>query len=53
MSNHPIYVLEGKLLQKRNNKILDLKNRDEYVFTNINNKIELLIKNMSDKPRIQ
>ena len=53
MSNHPIYVLEGKLLQKRNNKILDLKNKDEYIFSNINNKIELLNKNISDKPRIQ
>jgi hypothetical protein len=49
MSNYPIYILDGKLLQKRDNKIVDLKNKDEYIFSTINNKIELLPKNEANK----
>lgn len=49
MGNYPIYNLDGRILQKRDNKILDLKNDDEYEFTNINNKIELLNKKSIDK----
>jgi len=44
-SNHPIYILNSKLLQKRNNKIFDLQNNDEYIFKNINNKIKIVNKN--------
>jgi hypothetical protein len=53
MSNFPIYILDGKLLQKINNKIYDLKNKDEYVFTNVDNKIELLSKKEANKPKLQ
>jgi len=53
MSNYPIYILDGKLLQKRENKIVDLKNKDEHIFSTINNKIELLPKNEANKPAMQ
>ncbi len=49
MGNYPIYNLDGRILQKRGTKILDLKNNDEYEFTTINNKIELLNKKSIDK----
>ena len=48
-SNHPVYIINGKLLQKRNNKIFDLQNNDEYIFKNINNKIELVNKKQSNR----
>ena len=49
MTSYPIYNLDGKLLQKQGVKILDLKTNEEYEFTNINNKIELLNKKSIDK----
>jgi len=44
-SFNPIFIINGKILQKIQNKILDLKNNDEYIFRNINNKIEIVNKN--------
>ena len=50
-SNNPIYNLNGRILQKRESKIFDLKTNDEYEFININNKIVLL--NKKDKQQIK
>ena len=42
MTTDPIFHLEGRIIQKRGNQFIDIKNNDYYEITDINNKIELL-----------
>ncbi len=49
MSTDPIFHLDGKIIQKRGDKFVDIKNNDNYEITDINNKIELLNKKIINK----
>ncbi len=49
MSSEPVFHLEGKLIQKQENKFVDIKNNDYYAITNINNKIEFLNQKIINK----
>jgi len=49
MSTEPIFHLEGKIIQKRGNQFIDIKNNDNYEITDINKKIELLNRKIINK----
>ena len=49
MSSEPIFHLEGRIIQKRGSKFVDIKNNDNYEITDINDKIELLNKKIINK----
>lgn len=49
MSTDPIFHLEGRIIQKRGNQFVDIKNNDKYEITDINNKIELLNRKIINK----
>jgi len=49
MSTDPIFHLEGRIIQKREKKFIDIKNNDTYEITDINNKIELLNRKIINK----
>ncbi len=49
MSTDPIFHLEGKIIQKRGNQFVDIKNNDNYEITDINSKIELLNRKIINK----
>jgi hypothetical protein len=53
MSSDPIFHLEGKLIQRRGNQFVNIKNNDNYEITDINNKIELLNKKIINKLEIE
>lgn len=48
-TSDPIYHIDEKAIQKRENIFVDIKNNKEYQITQINNKIELLNKKVIDK----
>lgn len=48
-TNDPIFHLDGKIIQKRGNQFVDIRNNDYYEITDINNKIELLNKKVINK----
>ena len=49
MTSDPIFHLEGKIIQKRENKFIDIKNNDNYEITDINDKIEFLNRKIINK----
>ncbi len=49
MSTEPIFHLEGRIIQKRGDQFVDIKNNDNYEITDINSKIELLNRKIINK----
>ena len=46
-TNDTIFHIDGKAIQQRNNKFIDIKNNDEIELSNINQKIQLLNKKIT------